>query len=111
MDTELKKIKDLVNEIVQADSPSRIADLQLELRGWQTWLGAEKIKALMNYNRELNSAMTEFNLPAAKAIIQVQAGAIYEKYAMINQLYLDVRSAGSAARVKLKVLEDEKSNW
>ena len=108
MEDTIKKIKDLVNEIVQADSPHRIADLQLELRGWQTWLGAEKIKAMMSYNRELNSARVEFNLSAAVATIQVQAGEVYEKYATIKQLYDDVRSAASAAKTKLKVLEDER---
>lgn len=108
MDTEIKKIKALVNEIVTADNPHRIADLQLELRGWQTWLGAEKIKAMMAYNRELNSAREEFKLSAAVAVIQVQAGDVYEKFAIIKQLYEDVRSAASAAKTKLKVLEDER---
>lgn len=108
---KILEIKGLINQMVTAVSPAKVADLRVELAGYKAWLGEILISSEMTYNSELNEAMNKFDLPAAKAKIQIQATDTYRKYATIRQLYRDLQTVVSAARTKLAILEDERRNY
>lgn len=111
MESELKKIYDLINELQNSSSPDRVSEIRVQLASWKAWVGEKKTAAEMAFNIELNRVMAAFDLPAAKALIQVKAGEKYRIYAKILQLYNDMKTVIASAQDRLDTLRDERRTY